>query len=159
MGIFAGLQGTPKESRTQLFFRDDGKFIFRRLELEDTFLQEKKDGAIVAGWKHFFKTQFPFPGYGRIPADMVTLGFSRDIILDPLGMIPSDEKPKAGENRDREGRTMPKAWLVDVGNARRLKMIAARGQSQMTDKLVWILGGALLLELLIVGIIMGTRGG
>ena len=158
MGILAGLRGTPKESRTQFFFRDDGKFIFRRLELEDTFLQEKKDGEIVAGWKHFFKTQFPFSGYGNITADMVTLGFSRDIILDPAGIVPKEDKPKTGKTVDGEGRTLPKPWLVDVGNARRLKMIATRGQSQVTDWLIWILGSALILELLIAGIIIGTRG-
>ena len=82
MGTFTNILGAPKEKRTQLFFRDDGKFIFRKLEIEDTFLVEKFNKEVVKGWKHYFKLQVPFPGLKGIAADMVTMGCDRDIVLD-----------------------------------------------------------------------------
>ena len=89
----------PKEKRTQLFFRSDGKFEFRRMELEDAMIVEKnKDGEIISGWPHFYQAQYPFPGYKNIPADMVTLSHARDIILDPHKLVPIDELPETAKN-------------------------------------------------------------
>jgi hypothetical protein len=177
MGLFSF--GPTKESRTQLLFRDEGSFEFRRLEIEDTFLVEKKDGKkdsdIVRGWKHFYENQFPFPGYGRIPADMVTLGFNRDIILDPYGIVKREELPpeekQTGEGdalvlawpqgNGHKGRLFNKGqpWLVEVGHARRLKILAKRGRASIYDKIVYFIGATLLLEIVIILIKVGQAHG
>jgi hypothetical protein len=144
MSIF----GTPKESRTQLLFRDDGKFIFRKLEVEDTFLQEKnKDNVIVKGWKHFYKLQFPFPGGQGVKADMVTLSFSRDVVLDPYNLIDYRDIP---DNKGNPAKVGIAQWLVDVGQARRLKMIVKRGKGSIYDKITLFLGAGFMLEILII---------
>ena len=95
--MFENILGKPKEKRTQLHFRDDGAFEFRRLEIEDTFLVEKKNDEIIKGWKHFYRNQFPFAGYKGIKPDQVTLSYDRDIILDPYNLV--DEKDKPDKHR------------------------------------------------------------
>ncbi len=93
-----GLFSTTKEMRTQLFFRDDNKFQFIKREVKYSCLIESKGEELIRAWKHFYCNQFYFPGYKNIPADNVTLGFTRDIILDPFNKIPTgestNEKPK-----------------------------------------------------------------
>lgn len=158
MGIFDF--GTPKEKRTQLYFRDDGKFTFRRLEIEDTFLVERnKDGMIIRGWKHFYNNQFPFGGYRNIAADMVTLSSGRDIVLDPYNLVPEKEKPgKVAKQAVKVAGQPPIVdWLVEVGNMRRLKEMSKRGKASTYDKIVLFLGTALMLEILIIGILVAAN--
>lgn len=153
--------GIPKERRTQLYFRDDGAFLFRQLEIEDTFLVERdNNGEITKGWKHFFRNQFPFDGYKNIKRDQVTLSYGRDIILDPYNLIQDDEdNPQKGTakvvldvvNGEKQLKGT-KAWLSDVGEARRLKMMANRSKSTNYNKVVMFLGVAGVVLLLILGI-------
>lgn len=164
--LFGSIGGTPKEQRTQLHFRDDGTFEFRRLDIEDTFLVEKKNEEIIRGWKHFYRNQFPFAGYKGIKADQATLSYDRDIILDPFGLIEEDEdNPEkrskvvldaAGGNKEIKG---TRAWLSEIGEARRLKLMANRAKKSNYNKIIIFLGVALLFELLIIGIEVLLRQG
>jgi len=150
----------PKERRTQLHFRDDGSFEFRKLEIEDTFLVEKNNEEILRGWKHFFRNQFPFAGYKSIKADQVTLSYDRDIILDPYGLIQGDKdspdnrsvRVVTGATKDAK-RTGVELWLADVGEARRLKMMASRAKATNYNKVILFLGSVLIMQLLIIGIL------
>jgi len=157
--MFENILGTPKERRTQLHFRDDGTFEFRRLEIEDTFLIERKGDEIIRGWKHLYRNQFPFAGYKSIKADQVTLSFDRDIILDPYNLVEGDEDNPAesakmvldaveGEKEIKGTR----AWLSDIGEARRLKLLANRAKKSNYNRIIMFLGVALMIELLIIGI-------
>lgn len=153
-----GLFGAPKEKGLQLYFRDDGRFIFRRLELEDTFLEEKNnEHVIIRGWKHFFKNQFPFAGYKGIKPGMVTLSCGRDVVLDPYDLVPDTEKPDKGTKeliKPIVRATNIVKWLVEVGNARRLKLMAKRAKNVATDRIILFLGAGLMVELLIIAIIV-----
>ncbi len=140
MNIF----GPPKEKRTQLFFRDDGKFIFRKLLIEDTFLVEKAGDDIIKGWKHFFKLQFPFPGLKGITADMVTLGFDRDIILDPYGLVDEKDKP------DKHRKINDNDWITDVAEGQRYKAQNKPGTMLLLDKITMFLGAAVLIIVLAI---------
>lgn len=140
MNIF----GAPKERRTQLFFRDDGKFIFRKLFIEDTFLVEKKDKEIIKGWKHFYKLQFPFPGYKGIPADMVSLGYDRDIVLDPYNIVDQKEKP------DKLKRINANSWITDVAEGQRYKHQIKPGSMLLLDKITVFIGVATLIIVLAI---------
>lgn len=162
-----GILGNPKEKRTQLHFRDDGTFEFRRLEIEDTFLIEKgKDNEIVRGWKHLYRNQFPFAGYKSIKADQVTLSYDRDIILDPYKLIEDDEdnpqkrtKVVADAVEGSKEVKGTRAWLSDIGEARRLKLLANRAKSSNYNKIIIFLGSALMVELLIIGFqVLGRQG-
>lgn len=136
--------GPPKEKRTQLHFRDDGKFTFRKLLIMDTFLVEKYKDDIIKGWKHFYKLQFPFAGLKGISADMVTLGFDRDIILDPYGIVDEKEKP----NKNRKINDNP--WITEVADGQRYKAQNNPGNMLMLDKITVFLGVATLLIVLAI---------
>lgn len=140
MNIF----GPPKEKRTQLFFRDDGKFIFRKMLIEDTFLVEKVDNNIIKGWKHFFKLQFPFAGLKGIGADMVTLGFDRDIILDPYNLVDDKDKP------DIRKKINENDWVTEVAEGQRYKAQNKPGSMLMVDKVTVFLGVAVLIMVLAI---------
>lgn len=140
--------GTPKEKRTQLRFRDDGKFTFRKMYIEDTFLVEKIKDIIIKGWKHFYKLQFPFPGGEGIPADMVTLAFDRDIILDPYNILDEKEKP----SRNRNINDNP--WITEVAEGQRYKAQNKPKTMLLVEKITMFIG----IATLIVVIGMAARG-
>lgn len=134
--------GAPKEKRTQLLFRDDGKFTFRKLAIEDTFLVEKIKDNIIKGWKHFYKLQFPFPGGEGVPADMVTLAFDRDIILDPYNILDDKEKPSRNKGINEN------PWITDVAEGQRYKAQNKPKTMLMVEKITIFIGIATLLVVL-----------
>lgn len=140
--------GPTKERRTQLHFRDDGKFTFRKLQIEDTFLVKKVRDDIVEGWKHFYKLQFPFAGLSGkvrgIAADMVTLGFDRDIVLDPYGIVPDDDKP------DKKKKINENPWIQDVAEGQRYKAQNKPGSRLLVDKITMFVGVATLIIVLAI---------
>jgi hypothetical protein len=152
MGVF----GSEQEQRTQLHFRDDGRFEFRKMKMEATFLIEKLDDQIVKGWKHLFKNQYPFPGYKKMGADLITLSYDRDLILDPYGVVTEEELPTKDKKPEQGKHTQPmKEWLVSVGNAQRLKIMAKPSGSTLADKLTIFMGIALVLEIITILVIRG----
>lgn len=145
MGFFSIL-GPPKEKRSQLLFRDDGKFTFRKMNIVKTFLVEIKDKVIIKGWKHFYKLQFPFPGHGKIPADQITLGFVRDVVLDPYGIIPPQEKPALGvAAKDNK-------FISDVAESKCYELQAKPQRATLLERISMFIGSALML--VIIGIIV-----
>ena len=95
---FLNIFGAPREKGAQLYFRDDGGFIFRRLDIEDAFLVEKDNHKeIVKAWMMKYKLLKRFDGYKNIGAGMVTLSFGRDIIFDLFNQLANAEKPEQGD--------------------------------------------------------------
>ena len=152
-----GLFGDPVEKSLQLYFRDDGRFIFRFLEMTETILVERnKEKTIIRGWKHIFCILFPFVGYKNIPSGKVILGFNRDVILDPYKLVPDSEKPDRGVS-DAKGLVRIKSivkWLTDIGDARRLKLMAKRAKNTSYDRLIMFLGIGFMLEIVIICIVL-----
>ena len=132
-----------KEYKTQLYFQDDNKCRFVRRLVEYSCLVEKSKGNLVRGWKHFFGNQFYFPGYKGISADTITLGFARDIILDPFNKIPTgeaiSEKPKA---KDAVGL---KNWIAKIATNQRHIYQTKRKSTFKDDFINWCLMGVLLI--------------
>ncbi len=124
-----------KPKRTQLFFGDDGTFVFRKLLIEYGFLVTKKEKDISAGWKHFFRAQYPFAGIKGIPADHVTLGGARDIILDPHGIVAEDEKPK----KNRALNDNP--WITHVADAAKYRALIKRMGERWLEWFTLVCGG------------------
>lgn len=149
MGMFSDIFSGGKEKRTQLYFRDDGSFEFRKLEFEDTCLVEKKDNEVIKAWKHFFGPELIFNGYKNIHADMVTLCFDRDFILDPFDAVPVVDNPQAGKPARNEHGI--RSWTAQVAEAQRYKVVNKPGSSLLVDKISMFLGIALIIMLLILG--------
>ena len=91
MSIF---KSTPKEQATQLLFRDDGTFIFRKLDVEDGFLVERDTtDNIVRAWMLHYKLLKRFNGFKDISADRLTISYNRDIVLDLFDQLSDVDKP------------------------------------------------------------------
>ena len=131
-----------KEYKAQLYFQDDDKFKFIRRQLEFSCLVEKAKGALLRGWKHFYGNQLYFAGYKNMSAGMVTLGFARDIILDPFNKIPIgdsvSEKPKA---KDTKGL---KNWIAKIASNQRHIYRTQRKSTAKEDFINYCLMGVLI---------------
>lgn len=108
------------------------------MPLEHSCLVEKKDNAIVRGWKHFYNAEIPFPGYKNMSADAVTLGFSRDIILDLFNKIPvgmsTSTKPASGEEA-------LKKWIAKIAENMRHVYRSKRETRTTADVITWLIIG------------------
>ena len=141
--MFEGLRKIVQK-RTQLHFRDDGMFEFRKLEIEDGFLAEKQQQMVTAAWLMIYKLQKRFRGYGKIGSDMVTISFDRDIVLDPFDQLSDAEKPEKGND-------LKKKFVKNIATAKCYRHEHGKKPKTLMDKLVMYMGTAIVLEVLIIG--------
>jgi len=141
------LLGNPKEQRTQLYFRDDGSFIFRKFDVEDGFLVERKgsDNEVAKAWMMKYKLLQRFNGYKGIGADMVTLSFGRDILLDPFDKLNINEKPE-------KGASLIKEFVRKIAEAKCYRHEMKAKGNNMADKLVLFMGSVMVLLAIGMGI-------
>ena len=148
-----------KEYKTQLFFTDDNRFRFVKRQLEYSCLVEKDHGELYRAWKHFYANQFYFPGYKNISADTVTLGFSRDIILDPFDKVPVgdlvSEKPKIKEKGSL------KKWIATMAENQRHIYRTQRKNTFKDDFVNYCLMGVLTMMSIVwmISFLKGINGG
>lgn len=141
-----------KQKRTQLHFRDDGQFEFRKLEIEDGFLVEKEQDVVTKAWLMFYKLQKRFGGYRKIGSDMVTVSFDRDIVLDIFGQLSDAEKPERGSD-------LKKSFVKNIAEAKCYRHEHGKKPRTLIDKLVLFMGVAILMEVLIIGMQAAMKGG
>lgn len=140
------LFGIPKEKGTQLYFRDDGGFQFRKLDIEDTFLVEKNsDNVAIKAWMMKYKLLKRFNGFGNIGADMVTVSYGRDIVFDPFNQLNKGEKPEKGKN-------LIKDFVKKIATAKCYQHERTAKGSIFTDKVTLFLGLTMVLLALAIGI-------
>lgn len=139
------------ERKTQLYFRDDNKFQFIKRPLAFSCLVEKTGDALKRGWKHFYGAQLFFPGYKNMSADSVSLGFARDIILDPFNKIPiGDDSPGKKPGRDKVSLTK---WIAMIAENQRHTYRSKRKSTAKED----MINMALVAVLIIMVIGWGIR--
>ena len=156
MNIFA--INNPKDKGLQLLFRDDESFEFRKLSLEDSCLVEKgTDQLPMRGWKHFFSTQLSFRGFKNITAGPVTISCMRDFIMDPFNQIPETASPSEGGKPKSSSDNDIRKWTARIAEQKRYQVTSKRPNQAIIDKMIWFLGAGLIIELIIWGIIMGTK--
>jgi len=135
------------EKKTQLYFRDDNKFVFRKKELKFSCFLEKAGDAIKRAWRHSYAGEYYFPGYKNISADRVTLAFARDIFLDPHNKIPATSDDTSGKpGKEKDGL---KKWIAKVAENQRHIYRAKRQGRSMGDYVNIALG--IVIFLMIVG--------
>ena len=149
--MFIGLRQV-KPKRTQLHFRDDGQFQFRKLDILDGFLVEKVQDVVVKAWLLFYRLQKRFKGYKRIGSDMVTISFDRDIVLDTFGQLKDAEKPEKGAN-------LKKDFVSKIATAKCYKHEHTGKKRNLMDRMVMYFGITLVVEVLIIGIQAVSKGG
>jgi len=149
MGLFG-----KKEFKTQLYFQDDDKFRFVKRLVEYSCLVEKVKGELVRGWKHFFSNQYYFSGYRGLSAGTITLGFARDIILDPFNKIREgaavSEKPKADDSS-------LKKWIAKIAENQRHIYRTLRKSTLKEDFINWSLMGVLII-MIIMWVLSFSKG-
>lgn len=149
--MWDSLSGT-QEQRTQLHFFDDGSFTFRKMPFEDACLVEKKNGEAEKAWAHFYSAELRFNGYRGIGADMVTLSFNRDFILDPFNSVKEVTTPSDGGKPKKDPLSI-RAWTSKIAESQRYKVVSKPGNTLLVNRISMFLGIALILELLIIGAI------
>ena len=145
------LTGIPKERRTQLFIRDDGTFIFRKLDVENTFLVSKdaSNQVVESAWLMPYKLLKRFDGYKNIGADMVTLSYGRDIVLDLFNQLGDREKPNKGADIRKE-------FVRKIAQATFYKHVRKAKGSLFMEKVTMYLGVILILLALAIGLKVGV---
>lgn len=148
--------GGSTERKTQLYFRDDRKFHFRKLPLKYSCLVEMDGDRMKRGWKHFYGSEFAFSGYKGISADTVTLGFPRDIILDPYDKIAKGDD--VSKKPDLKNPASLIRWIAKIAENMRHIYRAKRTVSTRMNPLDWIMIGIICVEAL-AWLIRYTTGG
>ena len=148
-----GILGT-KENKLQLYFKDDNSFSFIKRDVMYTCLVEKSNDKLVRGWKHFYGNQIPFAGYKNMPAGHASLGFSRDIILDPFDRIP---KGSSASQKPLSGAANIKQWISGVAENQRHIFRAKRETSYWTSRITWAFIGVLTVMVLVWGVAFMQR--
>jgi len=129
-GFFTGAK--PAERKMQLYFNDDDSMEIRRLEIDATVLLERVRGVIVAAFKHFYKLEYDFEGYKTIPPGKLTLGFSRDVVLDLFNNL--------DETKDKitKGNAMNRPWITEIAKNSFYKIKQQKPQGVFMDKFTTI---------------------
>ena len=138
------------ERITQLFFKANRHFVFKKMPLKYSCLLEMDGERIKRGFKHFFGSEIPFRGYKNIPAAAVTLGFERDIILDPFNKIPTSKStdPAIGEKPDIKSKDNLFKWLAKVATNQLFIYRAKRGTDSHTNWISIALGSVLIIMII-----------
>ena len=144
------------EKKTLLYFRDDNKFEFRKMPLQFSCFLEKKGDAIKRAWRHSYTGQYSFPGYKNISADTITLGFARDIFLDPHNKIPATS---IGDTSGKPVKEKVKEWIAQIAENQRQVYRAKRQGSGMHDYINYCLMGTIFFMLIGWLIRYATGGG
>lgn len=143
-----GLFDTKKQLKTELYFKDNRSFEFKKRELYNSCLVERgPEDKLMRASKHFFSCEIPFPGYKKIPADMVVLGCSRDIILDPFNKVPQGIEVNTKPNPKEKGAV--KSWIAKIAENQRHIYRAKRETHVWTNRLTWVFITIIIVQLLI----------
>jgi len=144
-------------TKVQLFFEDSHAFEFKRRLLETSCLLTKHNDIPTSAWGHTYSGEYDFIGYKNISAGKVTLGFPRDIFLDPHNKAPIAEASRDSNKpivnmsygKPSSAKGGLKIWVSEVAEKRRHFY---RGQAQPNttmDYIQWLLCGVIVL--MIVG--------
>lgn len=144
--------GVPKEEGLQLYIRDDGAFTIRKILIELGFYVEKAGDEIYKGWFMMYKLLKRFNGYKGVGAGMLTVSYSRDIILDLFQQLAEEESPsKKGE--------LKTSFLREVFETNVFALDRKIKPKSSTDKIIIFLGVTMLLLALGIGIKVAVSGG
>ena len=146
-----GLFGATIAKRMQLFHHDNGDLEFIRRKIVGESATEFDDtGDPKRSWIDYYQTLYPFNGYKGIPADAVQLAYSRHFHLEIHDILSDEQRPP-------DGNSMNTPFITAIAEARAIEITKAAKPRTIYEKLTWILGSALLIEMLIWGISYATR--
>ena len=137
---------TTVAKRMQLFHHDNGdlEFIRRKIVGESATEFDNTDDP-MRSWIDYFQTLYPFNGYKNIPADAIQLAYPRHFHLEIHDILSEEQRPPDGDSMDTP-------FITAIAEARASEITKTPKPRTIWEKLTWILGLALLMEILIWGI-------
>jgi len=156
--LLSSLTGKVEEKRTQFYIYDNGDIEFRKLPIMYTTMIEKKRGEIKRVFKHLFKLEFAFNGFGKIPADRVSLGYGRDAVLDIFNIL---DPAKDKITRASPGKVyLERPWITEIGKNAQHHAHTQKPNTLMWDMVTWTLTAVLLMMALglVITVLARLRG-
>lgn len=141
------LLGQAKPKRMQLFHFDNGDLDFIEREIIGESATEKDNtGEPLNSWWDPYATLYPFDGYKKIPTAAIQLAYSRHYHLEIHDILNDEQRPPVGDD------SMNSPFITAIAEARAAELTRAAKPRTIWDKITWMLGIALLIEMLIWGI-------
>ena len=145
-----GLFKSTIARRMQLHHHDNGDLEFRRQKIVGESATEfDNTGEPLRSWIDYYQTLYPFNGFRSIPADAVQLTYSRHFHLEIHDILPKEQRPP-------DDNSMDSPFITAIAEARASEITKTAKPHTIWERLTWILGLALLIELLIWGISYAT---
>ena len=140
------LFGTPPEKRMQLYHYDNGdlEFIKRKI-VGESATEFDNTGVPKRSWWDPYATLYPCDGYKGIPIDAVQLAYGRHFHFEIHNILSEEQRPPDGDS-------MNTPFISAIAEARAAEITKSAKPRTIYEKLTWILGAALLIEMLIWGI-------
>jgi len=138
--------GNATTKRMQLYHHDntDLEFIRRDIVGESTSELDNMKQSKRAWWDPY-ATLYQCDGYKGIPADAIQLAYSRHFHLEIHDILPDDQRPP-----DIDSMNTP--FITAIAEARAAEITRSAKPRTIYEQLTWMLGVALLIEMLIWGI-------
>ena len=141
------LLGQAKPKRMQLFHYDNGDLDFiERLIIGESATEMDNQNEPVNSWWDPYATLYPFDGYKKIPAAAIQLAYSRHYHLEIHDILTEEQRPPDGDD------SMDSPFITAIAEARAAELTRSAKPRTVWEKLTWMLGVALLIEMLIWGI-------
>ena len=149
--MFESIFGHGPAKRMQLYHHDNGdiEFIPRHI-IGESATELNKDGTPNRSWIDYFQTLYQFDGYKNIPAEAIQLAYSRHFHLEIHNILPEDKRPPDGDS-------MNNAFITAIAETRAVEINKAKKPHTIYEKMTYLLGSVVIMEMLIWGISYATR--
>lgn len=133
------------EKRTQLYHHDNSDLEFIKRDIVGVSTTEIVDTFPIRSWIDYYETLYPFDGYKTIPADYIQLAYGRHFHLELHDILDEEIRPP-------EKLVMDCPFLAAIAEHRAIEITQNSRPRSVWEKMTWVLGLALILQLLIWGI-------
>ena len=145
------LFGDKVAKRMQLYHHDNGdlEFVQRRI-IGESATEVDNTGDPKNSWWDPYATLYPFDGYKSIPAAAIQIAYGRHFHLELHDILTEEQRPPDGD-------AMNTPFITAIAEARAVEITKSAKPRTIYERLTWILGIALLIEMLIWGLGYATR--
>ena len=145
------MAGTKTQYRMQLFHYDNGDLEFiRRPLIGGSPTELDSSGKPFQSWIDHYQTLYPFDGYGKLPSNAIQMAYGRHFHMEIHDILKDEDKPP-------ETSELNHPFISAIAEARAVEITRTANPHSSYDKLMVILGIALILEFVIWGIAYAIR--
>lgn len=135
----------------QLFHHDNGDLEFIRRPIVGQAVAEYDNTmSPLRAWIDYYQTLYHFDGYKGVPADAVQLAYPRHFHLELHDILPDSMRPP-------DDNAMDSPFITAISESRAVEITKSAKPRTVYEKLTWILGAAIFVELIVWGVSFATR--